>query len=334
MMRFWLNLSMALVVLAGALGCRRDDSPGGAEPIPAVTRVAEGDGVVVVVTLDRDEISTSGLARLTVRTSYKAGLALSSPECVGHDGLAIVETVRSPARRRPDGAVEQSWSFALEPNLPGPAIAPGVRLAVRDTREGTLAYVATEPIPIVVVSVLDAGESVEVSELRAVPAPPPAGESIWNRLGAIVGGVSFAAIVFVAIGVVLVVVIRKRLRGSPISAARKRVQSLASDSARMDPQSRNEAIAECSALLKRSIAERTGIMAGAMTGPEVMEACPQLHYIRDLDSLLPDLERALCSGESPDASATKSIFERCERALDELATFVPTGFVETPEVHT
>ncbi len=211
-------------------------------------------------------------------------------------------------------------------------MAPGVRLAVRDTRAGTLSYVATEPIPIAVVSVLGAGESVEVSELRAIPAPPPSGESIWNRLGAIVGGVSFAALVIVAIGVVLVVVIRRRLRGSPISAARKRVQALTSDSAGMDPKRREEAIAECSALLRRSIAERTGILAGAMTGPEILEACPQLRYIRDLDSLLPDLERAICSGDTPDAQATKSIFERCERSLDELATFVPTGFIETPEV--
>ncbi len=286
----------------------------------------------MLVSIDRDRVATSELITLEISTSYRAGLVLSSPECVGQSGLSVVDTIRTPARRRSDGAVEQSWTLALEPDLPGPAIAPGLKLAVRDTREGTLAYVTTEPIPVEITSTLDASDPIEVTELRAIPAPPPVGESIWDKLGAIVGGAVFAALVIVAIGAIAVLLIRRRLRGSTIGAARNRVAEFTDRADRMDEDSRTSAIAECSRLLRQALSERAAISAEAMTADEIFAACPQLRSIRDLDSLLPDIERALCSGETPGTNVATSVFERMDRALDELATFIPTGYVEKPEV--
>lgn len=314
------------------LSCERERPPAPETPAPAVSRVAEGDGVQMLVTLDRELVPTSELLTLRIHATFQPGLVLSSPELSGHNELSISETIRTPPRRRTDRAVEQSWTVTLEPNLPGPALAPGVKLTVRDTRTGSLAYIASEPIAVEVASVLDAGEGTEVTELRAVPSPAPEGETIWDTLRALVGGATFATIFLIGLGVLVVLLITRRLRPSSITHARRRIDTLVEGVNKMHDHERLAALSEASRLLRSAIVERASLPALAMTDVELLSACPQLRHVGDLEALMPEIETALCSGMTPDARATRSILVRSERALDELSTFVPTRYLTSEEV--
>lgn len=331
---FTRSLAPCLFVSVACLGmsCKRASQPAPEPPAPAVSRVAEGEGVQMLVTLDRELVSTSELVTLRVHATFQPGLVLSTPELTGHDELSITETIRTPPRRRADRAVEQSWTVSLEPDLPGPALAPGVKLTVRDTRTGSLAYIATEPIAVEVTSVLDADDATEVTELRAIPAPPPEGESIWHTLRALVGGATFATLLLIGVGIVTVLLITRRLRPSSITHARRRINTLAEGVDAMSAQERLAALSEASRSLRTAIAEKASIPALAMTDAELLSACPQLRHVGDLGALMPEIEAALCSGMTPDAPATRSVLARTERALDELSTFVPTRYLAAEEV--
>lgn len=320
---------LAFAFLACAsLGCARTPPPPPATPAPAATRIADGEGIQMTVTLDRDRVLTSELITLRAHATFRPGLVLSPPELSGQQELAISDTIRTPPRRRTDGAVEQSWVVSLEPDLPGTAVAPAVKLTVRDIRTGSLSYITTEPIPVEVASVLEAGDPIEVTELRAIPSPPPQGETIWDTMQALIGGATFAALFLIGLGVLAIVAITRRLRPSPITQSRRRINALIESVDTMPDHERLSTLSEASRLLRAAIADRASVPALALTDQELLAQCPHLKDVGELDSLLPEIETALCSGLTPDSAATRSLLVRSERALDELSTFVPTRYLD------
>jgi hypothetical protein len=322
-------LARVLALLACmSLGCERAPPVPPATPEPAATRIATGEGIQMAVTLDRERVLTSELITLRVQATFRPGLVLSPPELSGQQELAISDTIRSPPRRRTDGAVEQSWVVSLEPDLPGPAFAPAVKLTVRDTRTGSLSYITTEPIPVEVASVLEASDPIEVTGLRAIPSPPPKGETIWDTMQALIGGATFATLFLIGLGVLAIVAITRRLRPSPITHSRRRINAIIESVETMSDVERLASLSEASRLLRSAIADRASVPALAMTDRELLVACPHLKDVGELDSLLPEIETALCSGLTPDAAATRSLLVRSERALDELSTFVPTRYLD------
>lgn len=149
--------------------------------------------VVVRASVDRREVTTVESVTLTVEVradaSEIAGLA-PEPEVGQPLGDLTVAWVRREAPVVDGTVVVHRWVVGLEPFLAGTARVPpiGVVLAGQDAPvEG----VASEPIDLEVVSVLDAGEAFEPARIRAPLDPlPPEGEAgvprwVW---GLVAGG--------------------------------------------------------------------------------------------------------------------------------------------------
>ncbi|MBX3362671.1 MAG: hypothetical protein KF912_07430 [Phycisphaeraceae bacterium] len=325
-------VAIAAICLSMAQACSRPtDTAQPATPTPP-TQVAEGDGILLSTTIDRREASTSELLQLDIRTTAKAGLVLSSPELTGHQSLEVLEVVRLPAIKRPDGVVEQRWTAILEPGLPGSALAPGVKLAIRDANAGTLSYIATDPIPVAINSVLQPDDPIAVTELRAAAMPPPAGEPIWHQVRPAVAGAVAGLIVILVVAGAAVVIIRKRLRAPRIAGSRKTIATLVLQAPSMSPTERSRAIGTCARLLRLGISERTEVPAHAMTELELLDRCPQLSQIPGLIDLMADIERMLCSGSDISHAGVTDVLSRTDRALDDLSTFVPTRYLTESEV--
>ncbi|MBX3316916.1 MAG: hypothetical protein KF902_08660 [Phycisphaeraceae bacterium] len=325
-------VALAAVCLFIAQACsRRPETTQSATPTPP-TQVAEGDGVLLSTTIDRREASTSELLQLEIRTTAKAGLVLSSPELSGHQSLEVLEVVRLPAIKRPDGVVEQRWTAILEPDLPGSALAPGVKLAIRDANAGALSYVATGPIPVEIRSVLQPDDPIVVTELRSAAMPPPAGEPIWHRLRPAVAGAVAGLIVILVVAGSAVFVVRSRLRAPRIASSRKTIATLLLQAQGMSPTEQSRALGTCARVLRLGIAERTEVPAHAMTDAELLDRCPQLSQIPGLIDLMADIERILCSGSDISHAGVTDVLARTDRALDDLSTFIPTRYLAESEV--
>lgn len=322
---------LATLSLSIANACSRSPESAHSTPPPPPTQVAEGDGVLLSTTIDTREASTSELLQLEIRTTARAGLVLSTPELSGHHALDVLEVIRLPAIKRTDGVVEQRWTAILEPDLPGSALAPGVKLAIRDANAGSLSYVATDPIPVEIRSVLRPDDPIVVTELRAEAMPPPAGEPIWHKVRPAVAGAVSGLIVILTVATAAIIVVRKRLRAPNIAVSRKTIATLSLEAPGMTPSERSRALGTCSRLLRLGISERTQVPAHAMTEAELLDRCPQLSQIQGLIELISEIERILCSASETSHAEVADILARTDRALDELSTFVPTRYLTESE---
>lgn len=323
----------AIAILAAMASCSRHDEERHASPTPAVVRVAEGPGVTLRAELMDGTIATSELATLRITAVAVEGTHVSPTEYAPPEGAPRpIEVAVAPARTRPDGSVERTWTYTLEPDLAGTYTLPPAQFAYRRARSGEVGFVATEPVEITVTSVLDDGDSREVTELRAVAAPPPPGGTFGEALTIAVSG-SALGLVVIAAGIGAGVYWARRLRRrSGFPQARRAVTRLIEEVPNADARARTDAVARGARIVRECIRERTELPALSMTGEELAEACPELRDMDNIPRLLDEIERAVYAGAGLSAEEAASFLRGVDRAVDDLSTFVPTKYVDATGV--
>lgn len=321
--------AVVAVLVVAVAGCDRPKTPPDAPaPDAGVSRSAGSPLATLTVRVQSDTIATSDLLSVDAIVTAADVARVSTPELPSTDALRVVESWASPSVMRSDGSVEQVWSFKLEPDLPGTFELPGTRVGVRNAQTGEVSFLTTEAIPITVRSLLDADDAA-VSELRTVPAPPPTSGTITQTIGSLTAGVVLAAIVvllLIAAGVTLLVR-RNRVR-SIIPGSRRELSRLMQSVPDLDGTARAAVLADASRILRRCIAERAGVDATTMTIAEMASACPEVLELGRIRGALEAVESHLFSGSPVEPDLAESVLRSIDQSLDELATFVPTKYVD------
>ena len=133
----------------------------------AIPCVQAGAEVLFEATVNRDTLTVGDPVLLELRIGRESGDAVTLVR--NEDFLAPFEVRRQapPAvRETPGGGVEETWAFELAVYRPGAMEVPSLALQVR-TAGGDSGLVASEPIPVVVRSVMPAG----TSDIRDVKPP-------------------------------------------------------------------------------------------------------------------------------------------------------------------
>lgn len=328
----WVSTAL-LVTCALAGACDRPaPEPAASERPPAAMRTAESPIASLAVSIPRDSISTSDLLEVTARVASTDDAQVSKPELPSSEDLRLLETRAEPAKRRADGVIEQVWTMVLEPDLPGSFEIPGVRVAIRNARSGEVTFLTTEDWPIRVTSVLDESVGAEVSELRAAPAPPPPAGKISEALGAVTAGVVIAAILVIALAATGVYFLVRRMGGRTSIPGARRAIARQLDTLRDTPANALPGVlTEAARLLRTCVAERAGLDAPAMMAAELTEACPELISVGDTRHILESIEHLVFSGTQIEHDQAAALLDSIDRTLDELATFVPTRYIEPEE---
>ena len=327
-----LLLGCILVIFAGHGGCERS-VPQRPQPVTsdAITRTSSSPLATLTVQFNSSTIDTSELLTATVTVVSSEDARISPPDVPSQESLRVLESWPSPATRRPDGTIEQVWTFTLEPDLAGTWEAPSVRVGVRNAESGEVSFLSTDPAPITVESLLESTDPGEITQLRATPAPPPPAGTISETLGTLTAGVVIAALVviFLAAGGVFYLARRNRTK-SIIPSARRSVARHIDAIDTASPEAVRLILADAASTLRRCVAERAELDAPALTASELSDACPEILSVGRIRPDLEAIEAHLFSGAHIEPDAARSLLISIDHSLDELATFVPTRYVDDP----
>jgi hypothetical protein len=164
---------VALLLLLLLAGC------GGEQAVEewAVTKSYESDGVVLTLKVDRDQISIADSVEVVLEALVPEGTDLQFPAREPKLGEFTQTGVKTEVPQLlADNKVLVRHSIALEPFLPGDYEIPALTVKVGEEGE-----IATDPVPVAVLSVLPegAGEDVDIKEIAPPVSLPGISPWIW-----------------------------------------------------------------------------------------------------------------------------------------------------------
>lgn len=159
---------------------------------PAVEKQYTDAAAAVTVTLDQDRIDTSGTFTLRVRAEVDEGSDVVFPERIAStEEFLLLGSQASAPRLNDAGKLVFDQVYELEPLAPGELVLPPLEIEIRRDGADEPAVIATDPLPVVVDSVLavdeEQAELRDISEPRTLPAP-----WWWYALGGLAGLALFA----------------------------------------------------------------------------------------------------------------------------------------------
>ena len=135
-----------------------------------VTRTYEGDGARLELSLDRESLTTAESAVLRLEVECAETAEVRFPDT--HDGFGEFAVIREdalPVRLLDDGRVVRGREYVLQPFLPGKHELPVLEVTLNESSR-----VSTEPVGLVVESVLDDPQTAELRDItEPVDIPVP-----------------------------------------------------------------------------------------------------------------------------------------------------------------
>ena len=328
-----------LALLSGCAGA--GGAPGG-DPAAVVEWQVQGsaaaDGAALAVRLDRDRITTAQWVTLEVEVHAAEGRAVRLPAPAAVEGGALrVERVHTaPPELVEDGTVRWLRRFELQPFLAGDYTVPALQVSVAGvpgagTEPAADTNLTTEPIPVTVVSVIDAAEP--APRPRAVPDPvavaPRATQIVlFAGLGLAVAGAAAAALFWWRRRAA-----RIRAREAfvpPHEAALRALRELAAgDLPERDPLAFHHAVAD---VLRRYLERRFAVRAPERTTEELMLIVAGADWLDDvqrraLRAFLARCDQVKFAGARPPAPAARGLID----TASDLVTALRLVVEENPE---
>lgn len=159
--------ALALLLVTGSCG---DGGGDGDQAPPPVTQVHESGESRLELYLDRAVMTTADSALLRLELASAETDTVEFPELdEGVGGFAVIRSQALPDRLGQDGTVVRGREYALQPFLAGDYELPALTVV----RNGT-ETIATEPLTVVVESVIEDAESPELRDIADpidVPVP-------------------------------------------------------------------------------------------------------------------------------------------------------------------
>ena len=181
----WLAL-LACVALQACGDAEQQERAGA--PTPIVRTYGAGDASLTL-TLDRDSLTIAEqlLARVEVEVPEDAEVGFpESPDRLGE--FVVTRSSALPSRLLQDGRVLRGREYELQPFLPGDYELPALTVTLGEASE-----VATDPVPIQVLSVLD---DPEAAELRDISGPMDMPAPWWWTAAGLAGLAGLAALLW------------------------------------------------------------------------------------------------------------------------------------------
>ena len=289
-----------------------------------VQRSADGDGAALAVRLDRDRITTAQWLTLEVEVHAAEGRAvrLPGPAEVEGGSLSVERMHTEPPELISNGAVRWLRRFELQPFLAGDYSVPALQVSVAGApgagadsaaESAVVTNLATEPIPVTVVSVIDPAES--APRPRAVQEPvavAPRGAHV-----VLLAGVGLAV---AAAGAAAAFWWRRRaarIRAHealvpPHAAALRALRELAAgDLPERDPLAFHHAVSD---VLRRYLEQRFAVRAPERTTEELMLILADADWLdnvqrRALHAFLARCDQVKFAGSRPPAAVSRGIVE-------------------------
>jgi hypothetical protein len=318
--RIQLKSCHALFFVVGAclallFGCADGgDGAAGARTTPVewqVQRSAAKDGVALTIRLDRDRITTAQWLTLEVAVDAAEGRAvqLPAPEEVEGGSLRVERMHTAPPELVEEGTVRWLRRYELQPFLAGSYSVPALQVAVG----GPDTTLATEPIPVAVVSVVDAAETAprprEVQDPVAV-APRTTQIVLFAAVGLAVAGAVAAAVVWWRRRAA-----RRRAQEAlvpPHEAALRALRELAAgDLPERAPLAFHHAVAD---VVRRYLEQRFAVRAPERTTEELMLTVAGADWLDDvqrraLHTFLARCDQVKFAGARPPAAAARDLID-------------------------
>ncbi len=334
-------LGVALALWSGCARSASEDESRGASPDWQVDQSRAAAGVALQVRLDRDQITTAEWLLLEVAVSAAEGSVVRLPAAAelevpaGDGGALSVERMQTqPPELLADGRVRWVRRFELQPFLAGAYVAPGLTVAVTGPA-GDETLLHSDPIPVVVLSVLDAGET--TPQPREVRDPVAVAPRLQHVL--LLSGLGLAA---AGAGAATIVVARRRsarlrVRAAivpPHEAALRALRELAAgDLPEHDLLAFHHAVA---AVVRTFLEQRFGVRAPERTTEELMLILAEAQWLddfqrRSLHTFLTCCDQVKFAGARPDAGVSRALIDtagelvtalRPERSQEEAAVAV------------
>ena len=327
----WGAFGAWLALVSGCSGGTAEER--GAAAAWQVERSAAADGAALAVRLDRDRITTAEWLTLEVEVHAAEGRAVRLPASAALEaGSLRVERMQTePPELVEDGTVRWLRRFELQPFLAGDYAVPALRVAVAAAPAsgdaGAEARLATEPIPVTVVSVIDPSETDprprQVAEPVAV-APRTTQIVLFSAVGLAVAGAAAGAAFWWRRRAA-----RTRAREAlvpPHEAALRALRELAAgDLPERDPLAFHHAVAD---ILRRYLEQRFAVHAPERTTEELMLIVADADWLdnaqrRALHAFLARCDQVKFAGARPPATAA--------RGLIDTATDLVTALRQVPE---
>jgi len=199
-------------MLALVAGCDKQAKPAGAaRPAPGIEKRYERGPLVVVVALDREELSIAERLSLTLTATVDETYEVELP-AFGEklEQFGIVDYVVSPPELAGEGKVRQAKSYTLEPFLSGEYKIPpmAIRFWKKDEPDAKRHELETEALTVRVASLLPD----EVADLTIRDIAPPVALPRTNRTW------FWGLLAAVAVGFGLAVFLLRRFRRGGIAA--------------------------------------------------------------------------------------------------------------------
>ena len=152
--------------------------PGGNDgPFPVVQAV-ETDGAKLELAIDQESLTTAQSALLRLEVESEESDTVQFPDSQdGFGEFAVVRDEALPTRMLDDGRVSRSREYVLQPFLPGDYELPPLEVTLNGSVK-----LSTEPVDLVVESVLEDEESPELRDITE-PFDIPAPWWWWAALG-------------------------------------------------------------------------------------------------------------------------------------------------------
>ena len=153
--------ALALLLVPGSCGESAGD---GEQAPPPVTQTRESDGARLDLHLDRAVLTTAESALLRLELECAETDSVEFPDLdEGVGGFAVTRSQSLPDRLGQAGNAVRGREYVLQPFLPGDYEIPALTVVRNDTAE-----ISTEPLTVVVESVI---EDAETAELRDIADP-------------------------------------------------------------------------------------------------------------------------------------------------------------------
>lgn len=302
------------------LGACGSEAPAPAPAPPPVSVEAEQGPVRVRARLDAAEIATHEEVTLSIETEVGSGAVIDEPggpaaENSEFGGFTVLSIRSTGPRLGDDGRVRTRRDFVLEPFLAGSYTIPPIEVAYRD-EGGTRRTLVTEPMTLMVTSVLAGEGDRDLGEMYEITDLPEREPFDWTGVVLWIGGGAVGVLAFVG---VIWWFDRRASRRTVFDGVATRINRLR-DAAVSDPSNLIAAWDGAERELVRCASERLCPDAPSLSAGELSARSKHWFGLTGddraaLDSLLTDLDDVRYGGVAIDRSATLAMLDRLEHIL-------------------
>ena len=295
MKHLWLSVLFGLIACGEETESSLTDTKSeAAESVNSIEREVTQGGLIVRTTITPDAVRLGDPFMLELVVEGRTDIEVEMPpfgEALGRLTIADFTPKQQVLEQSGETIQRHSQRYGLQPNRSGEVVIPALRVGYRETQSETWEEILTEPIPVIVQSILPTDGDLAYQKARARLAPLPVQQPwmLWAGVGASVIGCGVAGWFFS----------RRKITVDQISAyeaSQRRLKQL-SERFAMDSDAVDELYTELSLILRAYLEDAVHLSALEQTTQELKRSFESQETAVSKEQAIPILEiLSLCDG--------------------------------------